>query len=418
MTAPIALRARYVFPVAGPPIPDGVITIHDGRIVAVGHESAVATPVDLGNAAIIPGLVNAHTHLEFSDLREPLGSPGTSFTDWIRAVIAYRRTRTADQRRSAASSGIAECSRAGTTLLGEIASGDWPQAVFHAAASQLNATVFLELLGLSAASVEANCESAEKHIASLPVPNPHRPSPISPGLSPHAPYTVHPRLLTAAIEISRLRKIPLAIHLAESPDEMELLRTGGGPLRELLEELSAWDSGAIAPGTRPLDYLRQLAEADRALVIHGNHLDDEEIAFVAERRERMSIVYCPRTHAYFGHSPYPLAKILSAGARVALGTDSRASNPDLDLLAEMRHVANHHPVSPATALAMATLHGAEALGQAESAGSITVGKFADLAIVRLRETRETDAYQLLLDPLARAETTVYRGCFSPQLFRR
>ena len=101
------------------------------------------------------------------------------------------------------------------------------------------------------------------------------------------------------------------------------------------------DSEAIPRGSRPLDYLRALADSPRALVIHGNYLSGEELAFIGERRERMSLVFCPRTHAYFGHAPYPLERAVSAGARVALGTDSRASNPDLSLLEEMRFVARH-----------------------------------------------------------------------------
>jgi len=142
-----------------------------------------------------------------------------------------------------------------------------------------------------------------------------------------------------------------------------------------------------------MDYLRMLAEAPRALVIHGNFLDEEERAFIAAKKVRISLVYCPRTHAYFRHPPYPLAETLTAGVRVALGTDSRASNPDLNLLAEIRFVARNYPtINPQAILRMGTLSGAEALGREKQAGSITPGKLANLIAIPLpAEVRDKPA---------------------------
>jgi cytosine/adenosine deaminase-related metal-dependent hydrolase len=169
------------------------------------------------------------------------------------------------------------------------------------------------------------------------------------------------------------------MHLAESPDELELLAAGTGLLRELLEDRSMWDGEAIPVGSRPLDYLRLLAEAPRAVVIHGNYLAADEIALLGERRDAMSLVYCPRTHAYFGHPTYPLEAMLAAGVRVALGTDSRASNPDLGLLAEMRFAAARHPgVSPTIWVRMATTDAAAALGLGDEVGALAPGQRADM----------------------------------------
>src|SRR5207248_5598397 len=140
---------------------------------------------------------------------------------------------------------------------------------------------------------------------------------------------------------------------------------------EVLQSAGAWHPEVIPLGRRPLDYLQALATAHRALVVHGNYLVADEIEFLAAHRERMSLVYCPRTHAYFGHEPYPVSQMLAAGVRVAVGTDSRASNPDLRLLEELRHIARHHPgVSPEAMLRMGTIAGAEALGIAADYGSI------------------------------------------------
>src|SRR5262249_30721246 len=142
---------------------------------------------------------------------------------------------------------------------------------------------------------------------------------------------------------ARERDLPMAMHVAESRAELQLLRDGTGPFQELLEERSMWDPEAIPRGSKPLDYLQMLSEAPRSLAIHGNYLDDEELQFLGLHRDRMSLVFCPRTHAYFFHPPYPLGRAIAAGVRVALGTDSRASNPDLSLLAELRHVMQSHP---------------------------------------------------------------------------
>src|ERR1700676_4382164 len=151
-----ALKARYVFPVAGPPIADGYLTISGSRIAAVGQNIRDGPVRDLGNVAILPGLVNAHTHLEFSDLTAPLGSPGMPFAEWIRRVVAYRRNRTEDERQAASIAGLRESSRFGTTSLGEIATAGWPIEAFYADADKLpSATVFLEAIGLRSERIES-----------------------------------------------------------------------------------------------------------------------------------------------------------------------------------------------------------------------------------------------------------------------
>jgi cytosine/adenosine deaminase-related metal-dependent hydrolase len=144
-----------------------------------------------------------------------------------------------------------------------------------------------------------------------------------------------------------------------------------------------------------------LAESPRALVIHGNYLDDEELAFLAANSQRMTLIHCPRTHNYFFHPPFPLPRLLAEGVRVALGTDSRASTPDLDLLAEMRHVARLYPqVHPQDVLRMGTLAGAQALGRDHEVGSITPGMLANLLAVPVPEDAGATANDLLAAVLA------------------
>jgi aminodeoxyfutalosine deaminase len=381
------LRARYVFPVAGRPIASGTVTIEGQRIVAVGQCGGQSH--DLGNVAILPGLVNAHAHLDFSDLAEPLGRPGISLPDWIRLVMADRRER-ADKTRQPVALGLAEGLRQGVTTVGDIAQPGWSTA--DVAGSPLGVTAFLELIAPKAERVAGARELARTHLQAAAAPSTSWQS----GLSPHTPFTVHPELLAAVIGLSARERVPLAMHLAESQEELELLRHGTGPLRGLLEGLDAYDPTTIPVGTRPLDYLRLLASAHRTLVIHGNYLDDEEVAFLAANAARMAVVYCPRTHAWFARGTYPLQEMLAAGVSMALGTDGRGSSPDLSLLAEMRFVARQYPgVGLDRVLQLGTIDGARALGRDRDVGSLEPGKQADLAIVALPNHDAADPHELL-----------------------
>lgn len=396
----ITLRARYIFPVIGRPIRDGWVTVVGDRIVAcgagvppaptkVGETPAPQEFCDLGNVAILPGLINAHVHLDFSDLTNPIGEPGLGFADWIRRVMLFRRETTAAAK-NPVSLGLQESLRCGVTTLGDIAQPGW--LADEMAASPLSVTVFQELIAPTAARVAGALTLAKSHVQSGTTGL----GSVRPGLSPHSPFTVHPELLSAIVSLSAAEQIPVAMHLAESQEEMELLRHGTGPLRVLLEELGAWDPTTIRPGSRPMDYLRLLASASRALVIHGNYLDDDEIAFVGANRERMSVVYCPRTHDWFARGEYPLEKMHAAGVTVALGTDGRGSSPDLSLLGEMRFAARRHPtVGLDRILEMGTLLGAKALGLDQDIGSLEPGKQADLTIVALPDRDAADPHELL-----------------------
>ena len=386
----VVVRARWVFSDVCPPLANAAVAIEGERIAAVGCVSAAVR--DLGNVAILPGLVNAHTHLELSDIARPLGAPGVGIADWIRLTLRAREHRA---EAAAVVLGAAELVRQGVTAVGDIVqSAEWPDPF-----PPLDAIRFRELIGPTPEQAQAALAVARQAVQQ------------GFGLSPHAPYTVHPTLFAEAVRLSASARVALAFHLAESREELELLRDGTGPLRTLLDERDAWRPDLISRKTRPLDYLRTLAEAHRVLVVHGNYLDDEEIAFLAQRPDRMAVVYCPRTHAWFQHAPYPLARLRAAGCTVALGTDSRASAPDLSLFAELRAAARAHPdVSPAQLLAMATSGGAQALGLADRHGSIAPGRPAHLTIVSLPD-RDGDPYELLLSD----ESYVSGRCWNGEL---
>jgi len=404
-----ALRARYLFPVDQPPLQDGVITVDSGRIISLGSNQSDHPPRDLGDCAILPGLINAHTHLEFSDLDAPLGSPGIRFPDWIRRIVAWRESsgdfeQGVLRKQSAVTAGLNESLACGVTYLGEIATAGWSPQPFSE--SPLHLTVFRELLGLAEERQQKLLETAEGYTDARKVFQPN----VTVGVSPHAPYTVRPELVDRVARLAAEKHVIVAMHLAETTEELELLASASGPLVELLTELESWPAGAVPRGIRPYDYLQMLSQAPQSLVIHGNYLSSEEIGFLAEHRARMSVVYCPRTHAYFGHASYPLAEMLRRGASVVLGTDSRASSPDLNLLTEMRFVRDHHDVPPAAVLRMGTLEGARAFGIAPVCGTLTPGKRADLTIVALPNSSDrSDPYELLFDPASRVVQTYVNG---------
>ena len=391
-----SLRARWVLPVAG-----GVVSVQAGQIVGIDAPATSSLEtIDLGDVVLMPGLVNAHTHLEFSDLPRPVGKPGMALPEWIRLVIG-ERNRSNRNPREAVAQGLVESLRSGVTTLGEIA--NLPLSVY-ADLPGPSRTIFQEVIGFSA----ARCDSVLSDLKSRLNSSNIRAAEHLVGISPHAPYTVHPNLLRQLVSLAQQRHIPLAMHLAESREELELLATGSGPFQELLDQRGMWDPGAISLGSTVLDYLRVLADAPRSLVIHGNYLSEAEIEFLGQRRDFMSVVYCPRTHAYFGHPPYPLEKLLKSGVRVALGTDSRASNPDLGLLGEMRFVAKRFPnLPPESILNMGTQWGAEALGLADQTGLLSVGQWADL--VALACPAGVDPHEAILHGFEEPCRVFFRG---------
>jgi len=394
-----ALQARWVLPVTSPPIENGIVEITAGKISAV-HNKKDSHAKQLGNVAIIPGLVNAHTHLELSDVAQPL-QPSTPFASWIRAVIHHRQERTASTS-VITNEGHQECTQTGTTLLGDIVSDKLTVAAYQPAGTKVIA--FRELIGLLPVQAAAQLEQARSFLQeNQPAAN------VWCGLSPHAPYSVHQHLVQQLSELAEEQNVPVAMHLAETVEELELLTRGSGPLQQFLESMGIWKADLIPQRTRILNYLQLLATAPRVLVVHGNYLDDEEITYLANHSQ-FTTIYCPRTHAFFSHTAHPWLRLLQQGAAVAIGTDSRASNPDLNLWAELIFLRQQHPeVSPTLLLELGTLAGARAVGMEHATGSLTVGKSADIAVVKLPEANVSDPYTILFSSQTSITATMFSG---------
>lgn len=388
-------RARFVFPVASPPVENGVVEVTDGVVSAIHHRHEPRA-LDLGNVAILPGLVNAHTHLEFSELSSPL-EPAEPFTSWIRTLVSHRRSRTTEAKKII-THGFAEAAQTGTRAIGEIATEGWSTEVFLSGQTTKDVScqvvVFRELLALVPERIADQIAIANEHLESS---TPSENGIITRGLSPHAPYSVHPDLFHQLVSLCKQHQAPLAMHLAETPAELELLANGTGELVEMLSAFGVWREGLIPKHSRILDYLEPLADLNRGLVVHGNYLSNEDIAFLA-KHPQLSVVYCPRTHAYFGHQNHPWPKLIEAGVRVALGTDSRASNPDLSLWEEVKFLRRRHPeIPPSQWISWATRHGAIALyGPDTNLGTLAVGHPACFSVLPLANPETSDPFRALL----------------------
>ena len=374
----VTYRARYVLPLTSAPVENGIVRIADGKILSIGPYRNESDVEDLGDVAIIPALVNAYTNLELSSLTEPLKS-SQSFTNWLGELLDHRKKQQSDVDTIAAiNNGLTESHSHGVGFAGAIDSGaDW---------SEMNTSVtgvrFLELMGLGEESIEQAKRQASKFCSPYSSVKWHR------GLSPSSAYTTHRNLVQWAAKRCYRDGAPLAMHLAETPEELRFLQDQSGPIRELLESQSLWNEQAFESGLRPLDYLDLLASARRVSVIHGNYLTPDELSFMGIHGAWMTLVFCPRTHDYFGHADYPLEKALALGVQVALGTGSRASNPDLSIWREIKFVAEKYPsISPQTILEMGTLRASHALG---FPSGMSIGSRARLAAISLSPAAKCD----------------------------
>jgi cytosine/adenosine deaminase-related metal-dependent hydrolase len=408
----LTLQARYVYPVEGPPIRDGSVTIEHGRIGWVGSAAERRGDMDLGNVAILPGFVNAHTHLELEPLARS-GRKGGDLEDevsWLRRVVDQRRAGSEKSHRAAVERNLKASLEGGTTLVADTTTAGLSWGAI--AEAPLRAVVFAELIGLKRDRGLETSDDAWRWLGSIR-PETQVAACARPGLSPHAPYSTAGWLYYKSVA----GRIPLSTHLAEMPEELRLLRDRDGPLRTFLEDLGAWDDEWEPIGPRPSDYIRrgELRNADW-LIAHGTYLDPDDFwqlrPEAAPDGHRVAVAFCPRTHARFGHAPHPYRTLLERGAIVCLGTDSLASSPSLSILDELRFLHRRDgSLSGQLLLTMATLFGAWALRAETTTGSLKPGKSADLAIVSLPDRDEADPFTLVLESELPVIATVFEGDF-------
>lgn len=388
----VVIEARWVLPISQPPIENGWVEIQHGRILAVGgpHDAprtAQRAPRER-QAAILPGLVNAHTHLELSYLHERI-PPAPSFGQWVSAVMKTR-SQYPDPADPAivepARQAIAYARATGTVLFGEVSNTLVTAPLLREGG--VAAQIFHELTGFTEQDPEARVREARARADAAAG------GAVRVSVAPHAPYSVSASLFKAIrVDLDAHAGAVSSVHLGETPEEIELLRDGGGAIRQVLERLGRWPAGWTPPGVGPVDYLTGLGVLDRRmLAVHGVQFKDGDL-----RRLRdlgVTIVSCPRSNVYVGVGAPPLEAFYAAGTDVAFGTDSLASVADLNMFAELHEARRIAPSIPARRLLeSATRIGARALGFDAEFGTIEPGKRAALVAVAVPdEVRDVEEY--------------------------
>ena len=398
------IRARVVVTMDGPPIDNGAVVVSGDRIVDVGKFSEISKRysgeevVALGEQALLPGLINAHCHLDYTCLRGKIPRP-KSFTDWIRAINAEKANLSQVDYVASINEGFAEVKRFGATTIANLAA--FPELI-----SQIESPIrtwwFAELIDVRDPSRAVEIvDVAVKKLKSTE----HW------GLAPHAPFTASANLYRRCQEIARRENVLLTTHLAESREEMSMFRDSKGPLYEFLKEIGRdmGDCGDETPLRRFSEILRDSSASvgmtENWILTHLNELAENDFDLIPRSKNKFSIVHCPRSHAYFRHSPFQFEKLRKPGFNVCLGTDSLASNDDLSLFGEMRAFQKEFPnVLPEEILKMVTTHSARALGQEDWLGKVRSGSEADLIAIPIarhgesvqRRTRSTSLFEEII----------------------
>ncbi|MDB6064604.1 MAG: Amidohydrolase [Pedosphaera sp.] len=380
----VILRARVVLPISQPPIKDGAVSIAGNRIVSVRPWKSVpasdrARAVDLGEVVLLPGLVNAHCHLDYTAMAGQLAPP-SGFVDWLKLITTNKAGWMYSDFAESWVAGANMLLRTGTTTVGDIEMvPDLLPEVWNA--TPLRVFSFLEMTGvISRRPPPEIIREAMALIDTLPAGR------CEGGLSPHAPYSTTPELLRLAAATARRKKLRLVTHIAESDQEFEMFVSGSGAMFEWLS-LAGRDMSDCGLGS-PVQHLhRHGALGEHLLAVHVNYLAPGDALLLA--KNKVSVVHCPRSHTYFQHRQFPLAALAAAGVNVCLGTDSLASTykprkqkVELNLFDEMRELALKEPdLPPATILEMATRNGAQALGLRGQTGELSPKTFADLIAI-------------------------------------
>jgi len=396
---PLLLRAPWAFPVDTPPIRDAAVLIGgDGRIAAVGPRAAVPSPeeakrLDLGDAMLLPGLVNTHTHLELTGFPET--AAGSDFPAWILSIRRLKQGRSPTEFLEAARAGLRECWAGGVTTIAD--TGDSGAALRALAELGGSGIAYQEVFGPHPEQVEESVGGLVRRVEDLAGLAGER---VRLGLSPHAPYTVSGPLFARVAAWAGRERLPLAVHVAESAAETEFVTRGRGPFADawkargipLLHDLTQQPRRpTAAPPHRhpaapphchtPVSWLQSLGVlGSHTLCIHAIRLTEGDVARL--QRSGAAVAHCPVSNARHGHGAAPLGALRRAGIRVGIGTDSVASVGRLDLLVELRAARDLAGLSDEEALALATIEGARALGLEREIGTLTVGKWGDVIAIR------------------------------------
>jgi cytosine/adenosine deaminase-related metal-dependent hydrolase len=377
------LAARWLLPVEGAPIEHGALLIGpDGRVEAVGPDSGVPRPSDVlaedfGDAVILPGLINTHTHLELTGFEGQVRE--REFPAWIRRLRELKTTRSPAEYVEAARRGLASCYAGGVTTIAD--TGDSGAALQALAEAGGSGVAYQEVFGPHPAQAAESLAGLRDRVTHLRGWAGNR---VRLGVSPHAPYTVSAPLFRDVAAWSQAESLPLAVHIAESPAETQFLANGTGPFAE------AWETRGIPLpryGLTPVGWLaEQGVLGDRTLCIHAVQVDGADLDRLAD--SGAAVAHCPLSNQAHHHGAAPLRAMLEAGIRVGLGTDSEVSVGRPDLLAEARAARSLTRSTADAVIELCTLSGARALGLSSETGSLRTGKWGDCVVIRIRNAAE------------------------------
>jgi len=385
------IRARAVVTMDGPPIENGAVAVSGNRIIDVGKFPEISARhsgqqlVDLGEQVMLPGLINGHCHLDYTCLRSKI-QPQNSFADWIRSINAEKARLSAQDYVASITEGFTEAKKFGTTTIANLTA--FPELILQVD-PPLRTWWFAELIDVR--SPERANELVDHAVESL------KPA-ANWGLAPHAPFTASENLYRRCEEVARRDNVLLTTHLAESRQEMSMFRDSAGPLYDFMKEIGRDmnDCGDQTPLDRFLGTVRDSSTAPRSarndkravrndagwIVAHLNELAASDFELLETFSGKFHVVHSPRSHDYFAHSAFAFERLRDLGFNICLGTDSLASNENLNLFAEMRAFRRGEPaVSPKEALEMVTVNGGRALGRPQILGRIRANYFADLIAI-------------------------------------
>ncbi|MCD6023199.1 MAG: amidohydrolase [Fibrobacteria bacterium] len=366
-------QADWLLNPGSPPVRQGWLRVEGGRIVETGSGNLPEGPSKrFAGCALLPGLVNAHCHLELTTLENAL-EPGKTFPDWVRDLQGLTADYKLPDYRASARAGIERLLRGGCTTVLDV--GNSGEALKALAGGPLRAFACVEALGLDPAHAESRFGNALSLARATEATDRFRP-----GIAPHAPYSCSVELLRSVIGYQQSRGLPVTIHAAESREEAALFASASGPMQAFCKRI--YPRAPEHRGTTPIRWLESEGLLpDGALVIHGNTLEDRDMEILARREA--TVVHCPSSHAFFGHPRFPYDALRAHGVPVCLGTDSLASADSLSMLEQMRLFSKNHPeVAAEEILRMATEAGARALGLGDVAGRLAAGLQADFILAR------------------------------------
>ncbi len=404
------IKAGWVLPVTSPPIKDGIVLTDGKAIKAVGSGKELSKfpydeIIDCSGKIILPGFVNAHSHLELTGFRGKI-EKGLSFPDWVRKVVSIRKDITENEIALAIKDGLDELISSGVTTVGDFSQTGITAKILNERG--LRGTVFLEFAGFNPEQKDERLrELKEKFNRFSSIFNLQ--SSIRIGVAPHAPYSVSAELLKESHSFAQEKRLPLSIHISEMLEEIEFIKNGSGAMKDLLIDFGVWNDKWMPPQTTPVQYLQNMEILKGAIGIHLNIVTEDDIRILKENN--VSVVYCPGSNKWFGRNwKYPLREFLNNGINVAIGTDSLSSNEKLNMFHEMRIIKENFPdLENNIILKMATVNGAKAIGFEGEAGEIAIGRKADIIGIDIKDSSIKDPADYVINSAEKVSFSMING---------